>query len=109
MIYQSWLGSTSSSAISRNISFEKQKWRGVFGRENWKYLPDDFPLAFSVSQNCIGDCGVETLATSLKDLPKLHCLRYMKKGRKGQPALVAVPWGRIFTSLSLFGFFQPLQ
>lgn len=32
-------------------------------------------LLSSVSQNCIGDEGMKRLATTLRDLPKLHCLR----------------------------------
>uniref|UniRef100_A0A671XTE1 NACHT domain-containing protein n=1 Tax=Sparus aurata TaxID=8175 RepID=A0A671XTE1_SPAAU len=31
-------------------------------------------LLSSLSQNCIGDQGVKKLATTLRDLPKLHCL-----------------------------------
>ncbi len=34
-------------------------------------------LGSSLSQNCIGDQGVKKLATMLRDLPKLHCLRYI--------------------------------
>lgn len=29
----------------------------------------------SLSQNCIGDKGMKKLAITLRDLPKLHCLR----------------------------------
>lgn len=29
----------------------------------------------SLSQNCIGDEGMKILAATLRDLPKLHCLR----------------------------------
>lgn len=32
-------------------------------------------LLSSLSQNCIGDEGMKKLAATLRDLPKLHCLR----------------------------------
>lgn len=33
-------------------------------------------LFSSLSQNCIGDEGMKKLAATLRDLPKLHCLRW---------------------------------
>lgn len=53
----------------------KRSHNSAFSSLMWFVLTSNI-LFSSLSQNCIGDQGMKKLATTLKDLPKLHCLRW---------------------------------
>lgn len=68
------MGRTCSFLMSRLVRSQRSH-NSAFNNLMWFALTSNIPFS-SLSQNCIGDEGMKKLATTLRDLPKLHCLRW---------------------------------